>query len=100
MKHIEFLKKVKITGPYPAWLHVSFPAFRVVIGGVIAVATRAVFKPLSYLTACYLLNADAAKLKEEANDINNKKKLAAELSYKVPYCSSSVCSFKLRESYG
>ncbi len=57
--------------------------FRVVIGGVIAVATRAVFKPLSYLTACYLLNADAAKLKEEANDINNKKKLAAELSYKV-----------------
>jgi hypothetical protein len=55
----------------------------VVIGGVIAVATRAIFKPLSYLTACYLLNANAAKLKEEANDINNKKKLAAELSYKV-----------------
>jgi hypothetical protein len=50
---------------------------------VIAVATRATFKPLSYLTACYLLNANAAQLKEEANDINNKKKLIAELSYKV-----------------
>ena len=56
---------------------------RVVIGGVIAVATRAIFKPLSYLTACYLLNANASKLREEANDINNKKKLIAELSYKV-----------------
>ena len=59
---------------------------RVVIGGVIAVATRAIFKPLSYLTACYLLNANAAQLREEANHINNKKKLAAELSYKASAC--------------
>ena len=29
--------------------------FRVVIGGVIGVATRAVFKPLAFIIACYIL---------------------------------------------
>jgi len=38
--------------------------FRVVIGGVIGVATRAVFKPLAFIIACYIL--------KEPNLLENK----------------------------
>lgn len=91
------LAAASIPPPYPilwpTWHQYGLTLLRVVIGGVIAVATRAIFKPLSYLTACYLLNANAAQLKEEANDINNKKKLIAELSYK--YLTYTAIGFNI-----
>ena len=46
-------------------------------------ATKAVFKPLSYLTACTILSTDKETLRQQENDVKNKKKLAVELFYKV-----------------
>ena len=45
-------------------------------------ATKAVFKPLSYLTACTILATDRETLRQQENDVKNKKKLAVELFYK------------------
>ena len=52
-------------------------------GIVIVMATKAVFKPLSYLTACTILSTDKETLRQQENDVKNKKKLAVELFYKV-----------------
>ena len=55
---------------------------RMIVGGVILLATRAIFKPLSYLIACQIVNEDPKVLKSEKNDIENKAKIFAELSTK------------------
>eukprot|EP00092_Neocalanus_flemingeri_P020314 GFUD01022004.1.p2 GENE.GFUD01022004.1~~GFUD01022004.1.p2 ORF type:complete len:100 (-),score=34.96 GFUD01022004.1:427-726(-) len=55
---------------------------RVFIGGLVAILTRAVVKPLTYQTACYILNTDKDTLSQQEHHISNKKKLAADLFYK------------------
>jgi len=83
---VGIIQGVPVPPPYP----ILWPTFhqygqtllRVIIGGVIGVATRAVFKPLSYLTACYILETDTHTLKQQEYHVRNKKKLAADLFYK------------------
>jgi len=83
---VGIIQGVPVPPPYP----ILWPTFhqygqtllRVVIGGVIGVATRAVFKPVSYLTACYLLETDTHTLKHQEFHVRNRKKLAADLFYK------------------
>ena len=84
---VGIIQGVPVPPPYP----ILWPTFhqygqtllRVIIGGVIGVATRAVFKPVSYLTACYLLETDTHTLKQQEYHVRNRKKLAADLFYKV-----------------
>ncbi|XP_023347970.1 sphingosine-1-phosphate phosphatase 1, partial [Eurytemora carolleeae] len=62
------LVAANIPAPYPilwpTWASFGLTIFRVVIGGVIGVATRAVFKPLAFIIACYIL--------KEPNLLENK----------------------------
>jgi len=80
------IQGVPVPPPYP----VLWPTFhqygeallRFIIGGVICVATRAIFKPVSFLTACYILETDRQTLQMQEFDVRNKKKLLADLFYK------------------
>ena len=54
-----------------------------VIGGVIMIATRAVFKPLTYFLVCHLVGADRKLLKDQPNRIENKTKIRVNLAYKL-----------------
>jgi len=66
----------------PALTEAGLMLLRVIIGGLIAVLTRAVFKPLTYHAACYFLNTDKTTLSKQEYHISNKEKLAADLFYK------------------
>ena len=94
-----FLDQAATLSPYliqsPTIIEASLMLLRVVIGGLIAVLTRAVLKPLTYHTACYLLNTDKATLLKQEYHISNKKKLAADLFYKVIFSLSSLYVFNL-----
>jgi len=67
---------------WPTWEQYGVTLLRLIIGGVVCLGTRAVFKPISYLTACHLLKVDMRELNSQPNSTNNKKKLIAELFYK------------------
>jgi len=66
----------------PTMADTGLMLLRVIIGGLIAVLTRAVAKPLTYQVACYLLKTNKATLLKQEYHISNKKKLAADLFYK------------------
>lgn len=67
---------------WPDWSVLGLTLLRLAIGAIIVVSTKAVFKPLSYLTACYLLKTDKATIQRQEHSVNNRKKLAVELFYK------------------
>jgi len=73
--------------PYPViWPTPSqygLTLLRVVIGAVVGVATRAIFKPVTYVAVCAILQTDGETLRKQDHDIRNKKKLAAELFCKL-----------------
>ncbi len=72
--------------PYPIlWPAVSQygqPLLRFVIGGVISVAIRAIFKPITYFIACWVQGVDMKRTMAQKNDIRNKEKINAEITYK------------------
>jgi sphingosine-1-phosphate phosphatase 1 len=80
------LRGPPLTKPYPImWPAINqwgLPLLRMVIGGVICVAIRAIFKPLTYFVTCRLMGVDMKKVLAQKNDIRNKHKVAAEISYK------------------
>ena len=47
------------------------------------IATRAVFKPITYFLACHAFGADRKVLKTLPNRIENKTKIKVNLSYKL-----------------
>ena len=82
-----YLHGAPIPPPYP----IIWPTFgsyglillRMVIGGVIMIATRAVFKPISYFIVCKIFGADRKLLKSQPNRIENKTKIKVNLAYKL-----------------
>ena len=86
-----FLQHSTSLHPYliqaPTMSEAGLMLLRVLIGGLIAVLTRAVAKPLTYHTACYILDTDKDTLSKQEYHISNKKKLAADLFYKVIFTS-------------
>jgi len=68
---------------WPTLAQYGLTLVRVIIGGGIGVATRAVFKPTSYFTVCTILQCDGETLKLQDHHIRNKEKLAAELFCKL-----------------
>jgi sphingosine-1-phosphate phosphatase 1 len=67
---------------WPTYAQYGHTILRMVVGAVVLVATRAIFKPLSYFIACRVMGEDMAKLKAQTADISNKHKICAELTYK------------------
>ena len=73
--------------PYP----IIWPTFetyghtllRMAVGGVIMIATRAVFKPVTYFMVCHAIGADRNMLKNQRNQIENKTKIKVNLAYKL-----------------
>jgi len=84
---VGLLREADVPAPYPilwpTWEQYGQTILRVVIGGVVGVAARAISKPISYITACYILQEDWIELKKQENDVKNKKKLIAELFSKL-----------------
>jgi len=68
---------------WPTLAQYGLTIVRVVIGGIVGVATRAIFKPTSYLTVCTILQCDGETLKMQKHDIKNKKKLTVDLVCKL-----------------
>ena len=67
---------------WPSYAQYGHTLLRMTVGGVTLMATRAVVKPLSYLAACYVMGENMDELKRQTNDIKNKNKIRAELTYK------------------
>ena len=82
-----FLRGPPVPPPYP----ILWPAFeqyghmllRLAIGGVIVIASRAVFKPITYLAVSALFGADGRALKRQRNCIENKLKIRVNIVSKL-----------------
>lgn len=80
------LKGPPLPPPYP----ILWPTYeqygetllRMMVGGVVIIATRALCKPTVYFMTSKLLGTDVRTLKQQKNDVANKKKLVAELTTK------------------
>jgi len=84
--HLGYLTGPPLEMPYPIlWPEFNQygqPLLRFAIGSVMAVATHAVMKPLTYFIACWWMGVDMKKVMAQKKDIRNKHKLRAELTYK------------------
>ena len=82
-----FLHAAPTPPPYP----IIWPTFatygqtllRMIVGGVIMVAARAIFKPITYALFCRVAGTDRHLLKTQPTTIENKTKIRVNLAYKL-----------------
>ena len=68
---------------WPTFEQYGHTVLRMAVGGVIVVATRAIFKPITHVLVCQLIGADQRLLKSQPNCIENKTKIRVTLATKL-----------------
>ena len=68
---------------WPTFATYGYTLLRMIVGGVIMIATRAIFKPITYALFCRVAGADRHILKNQPTTIENKTKIRVNLSYKL-----------------
>ena len=56
--------------------------FRLVLGAVILIATRAIAKPIVFYSSCLLAGEEPKRIRKQAHDIRNTAKIRIELATK------------------
>ena len=80
------LKGPPLPPPYPIlwpnYEQYGETLLRMIVGGVIIVATRAICKSVVFYTSCFVINAKPEVIRAQNFDIDNKQKLFVELCTK------------------
>lgn len=64
---------------------------RIVVGFLVFLVTRAIGKPLVQSAACFIMQKDPKKVFEQERDVENRERLAAELTHK--FVTYMACGF-------
>lgn len=71
---------------WPSYPMLGSTLLRTILGFCVVIATKALFKPLSYATMCAILKINAKELLKSENSLENKNKVLVDLVYKYITC--------------